>query len=120
MIGAKIEIAGLDLWIERPGRESVSAVRERRAHHVAGVMIAGNAGKGQLQWREQTLEMLVLFSGGRIRKIAGDHHEVRRGAEFVQGGHAALQRLRSIDPAIGQHARRLDMQIGNLRDTSGF
>jgi len=94
--------------------------REGRAHQLAGVMIAGNAGERQLQRRKQPLEIVIFLRVRRIGEIARDHDKIGRRNERIQRRDASFQRLRRINLAISEDARRLDMQIGNLRDVDGF
>src|SRR5690242_20244479 len=105
--------------IERPGRLRVTALGQRCAHQLAAVVIAGNGGKTNLERREEPVEMLVLLGHRRIGKVTGYHHELWSRPEGIERGDASRKRGRSVDLAIGQHARTLDMQIGNLGDQEG-
>ena len=116
----QIEPADCNFLVQRTGWKCVGASGKRRTHHVAGIVIAGNAGKRQFQRRQQALEVLVFFRRRRIREVARNHHKIGRGCEFVQGGHAALERVRGVDAAVSQRAGRFDMQIGDLRNANGF
>src|SRR6516225_20808 len=96
----QVELAKRDELIERSRRKGIVGTRKRGAHHLARVVIAGNAGKPQLQWYQQTRKMSILFDIRRIGEVARDHHKVRRRIELIQAYHAALQRLGSIDVAV--------------------
>src|ERR1700737_307974 len=90
------------------------------AHQLAGVVIAGNAGERELQRRKQPLEIVVFLPIRRIGEIARDHDEIGCRSESIQRCDTAFQRFRGIDLAVGQRARRLDMQVGYLGDGDGF
>src|SRR5580704_4012556 len=112
----QVEPADFDALIERPGWRRVGRGWKRGAHQLAGIVIAGNAGEGQLQRRQQALQMLIFLRHRRIGQIAGDHHEVGPWPERVQRRHASHQRGCRVDAAVSQRSRRLDVQVGNLRD----
>src|SRR6185312_14302594 len=110
----KAERTYFDLLVECAGRQGIRSLRERRAHQLAAVVIAGNGGKGKLQRREQAPQMVIFLRIWSVGEIARDHHEIRRRRERIQRRHAMLQRLGSVDAAVGELARRLPLQVGNL------
>ena len=116
----QIEPADLDLLIERPGRKRIASRGNAARINSRESWLPGMPTNGQLQRRQQPLEMVIFLRRRRIGQIARDHHEIGLRDEFVQRRDAALERPGGIDPAISQRARRLDMQIGNLRDANGF
>src|SRR5437870_12547084 len=82
-------------------------------------MVAGNAGEGWLERRQQALQMRVIVGVRRIRKVAGYHDEVGGWIEAVQCQDAPLERLCRIDAAICQFAGAFDVKVGNLGDANG-
>src|SRR6185437_1776328 len=54
----------------------------------------------------------------RVDEITRNHHEIEPRLERIQGRHAVLERFGRIDAAVGQLPRRLDVQVGNLRDAN--
>ena len=116
----QIEPGDFNALVERSGRKGIAGGRECGAHQLAGIVVAGNAGEGQFERRQQALEILVFLGRRRIRQIARDHHEVGPWPECVQRRNTALQRGRGIDPAVGERSRRLDVQVGNLGDVNWF
>src|SRR5258708_25612060 len=64
--------------------------------------------------------MFVFLSRRRIDQIARDHYEVGLWCECVQRSNAALKGTCRIDASVSEHARRFNVQIGNLRDENGF
>jgi hypothetical protein len=91
----------LDLSIQRPRWQGIAGERKCGPHQFARIVVAGNAGKRQLERRQQPLQIIVFRRQRRIRKIARDHHEIGRRFEFIQSCDAALKRFRGIDAAIG-------------------
>src|ERR1700689_5176658 len=112
----QVEPGDFDALIERPGWRRVGRRWKRRAHQLARIVIAGNAGEGQLQRRQQALQMLIFLRHRRIGQIAGDHHEIGPWPERVQRSHASHQRGWRVVAPIGQGSRGFDVQVGNLRD----
>src|SRR6266545_1000939 len=60
--------------------------------------------------------MRVFLLAPAIDEIARDDDELRPWPKSIDIGDAARQRRRGVDLPVGELARRLDVQIGNLRD----
>ena len=84
-----------------------SLLGQRRAHHGAIIMIAGDGDKGNFQRRQQAFKVLVLFLGRRVGEVAGNHYQVGPRRETIELGDAAGQRRRGVDLAVGERPGRL-------------
>src|ERR1700730_6120014 len=105
--------------IERARRLGIGLSRKRSAHKRARVVVAGNDRDRNFERHEQTVEVLVLVFGGRIDQIAGNNHDLRPRTQAIELRNATRERRRGIDFAVGQRARSLDMQVGDLGHEEG-
>src|SRR5271170_5829832 len=79
-------------------------------------MITRNHRKWNLERRKQAGKMIVGALRRHVHEIAGDHQVIRAWLEAVDRVDASCERRGGVDVAIREFARRLDVQVGNLRD----
>src|SRR5262249_26916980 len=80
------------------------------------VMVARYRSEGYLERGEQLQQMLVSRLRRCVDEVAGNHHEIGPWREAVELLDATRQSRRGVDPPIGAHADRFDVEIRDLRD----
>ena len=90
--------------------------RERGAHGVAVVVVAGQQVDRAGERREQRAQMLVLRRLARIDQVAGDDDRVGALRQRVHGRDRARQRGCGVDTPLGQLAGLPDVGVAQLDD----
>src|SRR5262249_42801334 len=97
----------------------VRLLRKGRAQRHAGVVISRDRRERQRERGEQAFEMRVFLWQPAVDQVAGRHDHGRRRLQRIELRDAACQRRRGVDFPVGEFARTLDMQVGDLSDGDG-
>src|SRR5262249_10659221 len=98
----------------------IGLIREGKTHRRSSVVISRDCDHRQCEISQEFLEVRVFLGRSAIDEVAGYHDDRRPWAQGIKTDDAMLQGPGGVDLPIGELARSLDMQVGDLSDQYGF